>query len=223
MRDWSSLPAPALLDLTPPRFAREIDVDAILARAPPGAANKGVIVKAAFDSVQARPELAAWSPERIWAEAGCPGETPGLFQFVPLRHYLDVMVFAAKLLRPECIGEGLREIGVAIYPGFVETLVGRMVFGALGRNPARVLMMGPNGWRICNNFGEVHSEQLGPEHVRYHFVDHPFALVETLYAGTVEGACRVLEVTPELLVAQPSARQSVVDIRWRPHADSSTS
>lgn len=190
----------------------------MLAAVPSNAANKGVIVKAAFDSVRARPELAEWTDEAIWQGAGQALPLPGLFQNVPFRPYLGVLVFAARLLRGSELGEGLREVGMAAYPGFVETLVGRMLFGALGRNPLRVLMMGPNGWRICNNFGEVHSEQLDAQHVRYHFQGHPFGLLETLYVGTVEGACRVLEITPEIEVAKPSDTRGVIDIRWQANA-----
>jgi uncharacterized protein (TIGR02265 family) len=214
MRSSARVTHPDALELAPPRFDRPIDVASMLAVVPSNAANKGVIVKAAFDSVRARPELAAWTDEAIWQGAGQTLPLPGLFQSVAFRPYLDVLTFSARLLRGDAIGEGLREIGVAIYPGFVETLVGRMVFGALGRNPQRVLMMGPNGWRICNNFGEVHSEQLGAAHLRYDFRGHPLDLVETLYVGTVEGACRVLGVTPELTVARVGEQRGVIDIRW---------
>lgn len=215
MRCSASVTRADALELAPPRFDRPIDVAAMLAAMPSNAANKGVIVKAAFDSVHARPELATWTDEAIWQGAGQTLPLPGLFQSVAFRPYLDVLVFAARLLHGDRLGEGLREIGVAIYPGFVETLVGRMVFGALGRNPLRVLMMGPNGWRICNNFGEVHSEQLGDAHVRYDFRGHPFGLLETLYVGTVEGACRVLGVSAEIEVACPSEQHGVIDIRWQ--------
>jgi uncharacterized protein (TIGR02265 family) len=214
MRSSSGVTHPDALEFAPPRFDRPIDVDSMLAAVPSNAANKGVIVKAAFDAVRARPELAAWTDEAIWQGAGQTLPLPGLFQNVAFRPYLDVLVFGARLLRGDAIGEGLREIGMAIYPGFVETLVGRMVFGALGRSPLRVLMMGPNGWRICNNFGEVHSEQLDAAHLRYDFLGHPFGLLETLYVGTVEGACRVLGITPEIAVARVGEQRGVIDIRW---------
>ncbi len=81
------------LDFTPPRVDRPIDAAAILARMPPGAASKGVILHSALDSVLVRPDLADWTGERILAEACGLEAMPGPFQNVPFRHYLDTLIF----------------------------------------------------------------------------------------------------------------------------------
>jgi uncharacterized protein (TIGR02265 family) len=204
------------LKFAAPRIDREIDIDAILARLPPRIATKGLTVKAALDRLQARPDLAEWTDERVLAGAGVPTQRPGLLQDIPWGDYLRLTVFVARLLRgPDRVPEGLREIGRGMYGVFGETLIGRMLFGTLGRNFGRVLLMGPNGWRICDNFGEVRAEQWPGQHVQYHFFEYPLEIVETTFLGTIEGACDWHDVDCELLVASPEERHTIVDIVWK--------
>ncbi len=121
----------------------------------------------------------------------------------------------AKLLRgPEAIGEGLREIGRSVFPRLAQTLIGRMLFGALGRNVNRVLMVAPAGWKICENFGDVRAVQLGPQHIRYTYTDHPIELIETIYVGSIEGAAPRFDVEIELGIALDGPRRTLLDIRW---------
>lgn len=202
------------LKFAAPPNDREIDIDEILARLPSGIATKGLTVKAALDRLQARPDLAEWTDERVLSSAGVPLQRPGLLQDIPWGDYLRVTVFVARLLCPGRVSEGLREIGRGMYGAFGETLVGRMLFGTLGRNFGRVLLMGPNGWRVCDNFGEVRAEQLPGQHVQYHFFEYPVEIVESTFVGTIQGACEWHDVEVELLVASASNRQTVVDVVW---------
>jgi uncharacterized protein (TIGR02265 family) len=204
------------LKFAAPRIDREIDVDAMLARLPPGIATKGLTIKAALDRLHARPDLAEWTDERVLAGAGMPLQRPGLLQDIPWADYLRLTVLVAGLLRgPDRVPEGLREIGRGMYGAFGETLVGRMLFGTLGRNFGRVLMMGPNGWRVCDNFGDVRAEQLPGQHVQYHFSTYPIEIVETTFVGTIEGACEWHDVAAELLIASADDCHTVVDLTWR--------
>ncbi len=203
------------LEFAAPRIDFEIDVDAILAKVPANATSKGVIVGAALDCLRARPDLAEWTDERVLAGAGVPTQRPGLLQDIPWSTYVRVIVFVARLLTPECVCVGLREVGKGNYGAFGQTLVGRMLFGTLGRNFGRVLLMGPNGWRVCNNFGEVKAEQLPGQTARYHFIGYPVEIVETHFVGTIDGACTWLDVESELLVAHRSEEHVVVDVAWR--------
>ena len=210
------LPDPHALSFAPPRLDRAIDLETILARAPRGATTKGVAIKAALDRVHARPDLAEWTDERVLAEAGVPAHRPGLLQDTPWSNYVRVCVFVAGLLRgSDRLAEGLRDVGVDMYKAFGETLVGRMLFGTLGRNFARVLMMGPNAWRVCTSFGEVRAEQQPGQHVRYTFTDYPVEMVETAFVGMIEGACAWHGIEAELLVAEADSRTMVIDIVWR--------
>lgn len=204
------------LKFAAPRIDRSIDIDEILARLPKHVATKGMTIKAALDRLQARPDLAEWTDERVLAAAGVAGQRPGLLQDIPWSTYLRVTVFVARLLYgPERVPEGLREVGRGMYAAFGETLVGRMLFGTLGRNFGRVLLMGPNAWRVCDNFGEVRAEQQAGQHVQYHFLDYPVEIVETTFLGAIEGACEWFDVESELLIASESNRHTVVDIAWR--------
>lgn len=204
------------LKFAAPRIDREIDIDAMLARLPTRIATKGLTIKAALDRLQARPDLAEWTEERVLAGAGMSLQRPGLLQDIPWADYLRVTVFVARLLcGPDRVPEGLREIGRGMYKAFGETLVGRMLFGTLGRNFGRVLMMGPNGWRVCDNFGDVRAEQLPGQHVQYHFFEYPIEIVESTFVGTIEGACEWHDVEAELLIASATDRHTVVDVAWQ--------
>ncbi|MFV8753684.1 DUF2378 family protein [Nannocystaceae bacterium ST9] len=203
------------LEFAAPRLDHSIDVDAILARLPAHAATKGLAISAALDRLRARPDLAEWTDERVWARVGAGHPRPAALQAVPWSTYLRVSVFVARLLDPECTCRGLREIGRAVPSAFGETLVGRMLFGTLGRNFARVLLMAPNAWRICDNFGAVEAEPLSARQVRFHFVDYPTEIVETAYVGTLEGVCTWLEVEAEFAIGCAGARRTVIDLTWR--------
>ncbi|MFV8753682.1 DUF2378 family protein [Nannocystaceae bacterium ST9] len=203
------------MEFAAPRIDREIDIPAILARVPANATTKGLTIKGALDRLRRRPDLDEWTDELVLAGAGVPTERPGLLQNIPWSTYLRVIVFVARLLRPDCVCEGLREVGRGMYGALGETLVGRMLFGTLGRNFARVLLMGPNGWRVCDSFGGVVAEQLPGQHVRYHFTDYPSEIVETTFLGAIEGACVWLDVEAEFLIADDRTRLCVIDIAWR--------
>lgn len=204
------------LQFAAPRLDRPIDIEAIVARLPKHATTKGLTIKGALDRLRARPDLAEWTDERVMIGAGVPAERPGPLQDIPWSSYLRVSVFVAGLLYgPERVPEGLREVGRGMYGAFGETLIGRMLFGTLGRNFGRVLLMGPNAWRVADNFGEVRAEQLPGQHVQYHFRNYPFEIVETTSIGAIEGACAWFDVEAEMLIAAESNQHTVVDIVWR--------
>jgi uncharacterized protein (TIGR02265 family) len=198
------------LKFAAPRIDLEIDVESMLTRLPPRAMTKGFTVKAAFGS-----DLADWTDERVLEGAGVPLQRPGLLQDIPYGNYVKVNAFVAGLLcGPDRVPEGLREIGRSMYPAFGETLIGRMLFGTFGRNFSRVLMMGPNAWRVVDSFGEVRAEQLPGQHVQYHFFDYPMEIVETSFVGTIEGSCEWNQVECELLIASASERHNIIDVVW---------
>lgn len=198
-----------------PRFDRPIDVEAMLARLPKHAATKGIIVASTLDALRRRPEHGEWTHERVLAEACGRTDMPGPFENVPYREFTSILLFVARLLRGDAIGEGLRELGRQVYPNFAATLIGRMLFGALRNDPQRMFAMGPRAWKVCENFGDVRAELLAREHVRYVFDEFPVELVETMYVGTIEGAGDVLGIELELEIAKLGTAQTLVDIRWR--------
>lgn len=201
-------------DFAPPRVDRPIDASTILAAMPPSAATKGVILQAAIDQALGYPELAGWTPAQILAEACGLESMPGPFHNVPFRHHLATLVFLAERLRGPALGEGLREVGKGVFPSFTQTLVGRMLFGALGRDVGRVMMMGPAAWKVCNNFGDVQATSIGPRHVRYTYVEHPIELIETMYVGTIDGAAPHFGITFELGIADAGRGRTLLDIQW---------
>jgi uncharacterized protein (TIGR02265 family) len=186
----------------------------MLARLPPHAATKGIIVASTIDALRRRPELDEWTGERILAEACGRTTMPGPFENVSYREFVPILLFVARLLRGDELGEGLRELGRAVYPNFATTLIGKMLFGALRSDPTRLIMMGPSAWKVCENFGNVSAEKQGPEHVRYAFDLHPVELVETMYVGTLEGVAAVMGLALELGLAHADTR-TLIDIRWR--------
>lgn len=192
----------------------------MLARLPSSAATKGIIVASTIDSAQRVPELAEWTRERVLVEACGRESLPGPFENVHYREYLPTLAFVARLLRGPAVGEGLRELGRQVYPSFAATLIGRMLFGTLRSDPARVIMMGPRGWKVCENFGDVRAERLAHAHVRYVFDELPIELIETMYVGTIEGAGEVLGIELELGIANAGAR-TWVDIQWRKRGEAS--
>lgn len=186
----------------------------MLARLPTHASTKGIIVASTLDAVRRRPDLDEWTSARILAEACGRADLPGAFENVSYREFVPILLLVARLLRGDELGEGLRELGRQVYPNFAGTLIGKMLFGALRSDPARLIMMGPSAWKVCENFGTVAAERHGPTHVRYVYDEHPVELVETMYVGTIEGVAAVMQLELELGIASEGSR-TLLDIRWR--------
>lgn len=148
-------------------------------------------------------------------EAGLTRATYLPFNAYPMADYLRLAVAVARHGWPELpIGEGLRRIGHQAYDTFLDSHLGKVVFGAFGRAFHLIAKHGDKGWALSINFGRIAVEELGPRHFRYHFSDMPIFL-ETHQVGAVEGAMKATGVTGEVLVEPRELSSLSMDLVWQ--------
>ena len=179
----------------------------IAALAPPNAAIKGLFLEDTLSQATDRAEALR--------RAGVTATRFPAFSDVPYLSYLRVMESVAKMKHPTVpVGSAVRHLARSYYARFRETMAGKVVFGVLGGDAARVLSQGYRGWSMTLNFGTFGAEVLGPRHMRYRFADYPSMMVETGDVGVVLGAMDTLGVRGQVLVATLDKTHAELDISW---------
>lgn len=197
------------LGTRPPPFDRPVDVEAHLAALPNGATAKGLFLKDPVRRVEkVHPEA------DVFREAGVPQRRLLPFFDYPYDELIRLLDAAAKILWPDVPrGEALRRLGRGAYEALLSAQVGRVLFGALGSDFARVAAIGARGWKVSVSFGEVRYEELGPRHGAYRFREFP-ALLETYQVGVVEGAMSVCGVQGEVWTKLEGLGDGVLEFWW---------
>jgi uncharacterized protein (TIGR02265 family) len=146
--------------------------------------------------------------------AGVPKRRYLAFLQYPYADILRLIAAAAKAIHPKLtLGEGMRRVGHSAYDRLFRTQVGAVVFGALGRDPARVFLAGPRGYRLSINFGSVTAESAGSCRVIYRYREMP-ALLETYQVGVLEGALRHLGVDGSVLIDLFDLANADLQVSW---------
>ena len=193
-----------------PDFKQPVDFAESLAKLPAKAAVKGMFFDYLGNVARSRGVDAA-----VAKRSGVASRRYTAFMEYPAVDYMQVIhALGAELFPNEPAKEGLRRIGQGIYPFFVTTMIGKVLFGVLGKNPDRVLPMGPKGWQVTTNFGAVSGEMIGPKNARYHFSGMPLFLDSYTY-GVIEGAYTAIDATGEVRVAVKDRESCTYDLAWR--------
>lgn len=191
-----------------PRTRFEIDVEGIVARVPETVTSKGMFFNRCLALAEHHDE------DELLRAAGIE-----VGRFIPFADYPWVQFFRLSVAvgNAICNGRtavGLREIGRTLYGEFADSLAGRMTFGVLRNNADRVIGLGAKAWNMSGIPGRVHAESIGDRHYRYHFVDHPADISETMSIGVLEGALHACGEVASLTIARADPMRAVIDIRW---------
>ncbi|MFO7564926.1 MAG: DUF2378 family protein [Enhygromyxa sp.] len=191
-----------------PRTRFEIDVEGIIARVPESVTAKGMFFTRCLALAEGHDE------DQLLRAAGI--EVPRLVPFVdyPWASFLRLSIVVADAICEGQTSVGLREIGRALYEEFADSLPGRMTFGVLRHNADRVIGLGAKAWNMAGIPGRIHSQSVGDQHYRYHFIDYPSDVTETLGIGVLEGALHSCGEVPRLSFARADAMNAIIDIRW---------
>lgn len=192
-----------------PRFGRSIDIEEQVRLLPAGAACKGLFFN---DPIQ---RLRRVDPKHALLDAGnAAGRRYVPFFDYPYSDFMRVLGATATAVYPTVPkGEALRRLGRAGYEALLQSQVGKVLFGVFGKSFEQVVKMGARGWAVSISFGKVEVEEVGPQHVRYHFRDLP-ALLETYQVGIVEGGMNVCGVEGEVRVHLTDPGNGSFDIQW---------
>jgi uncharacterized protein (TIGR02265 family) len=192
-----------------PRFDRKIVVEEHVRLLPHGAACKGLFFN---DPIQRLRKVSPQHP--LLSSSEIAGRRYVPFFDYPYSDFMRLLAATAADVYPSApLGEGLRRLGRAGYEALLQSQVGKVLFGVLGRDFESVVRAGVRGWSVSVSFGKVELEALGPRHMRYHFREFP-AYLETYQVGIVEGAMQVCGVSGEVRVKLRDLGHGTLDMRW---------
>lgn len=179
---------------TPPDWEAPFDLQAHLAKVPAGATVKGMFLSSTVETVKAR------------GGGLLTGEKFTAFRDYPLTRTLELLAEGASLVFPErSLRDGMRRLARPAFPVFADSMIGRTIFAAIGRDPKPVLGLASRAWRHATNTGKLESEPVDDTAVRVRVSD--FLLTEMVAVGIAEG------------VLQACGRQGVVVRRMQSPSD----
>ena len=191
-----------------PDFTKPLDLSSYLANTPVHATCKGLffqdvlaVVKAAAPAMTAQrlPQLA----QRYAA-----------FKDYPLRDHMELTSKVAGILYPDVsTREGLRRLGWLVYPGFAESLVGKVIFTMFGHDLDRVYELGPRSFPASMSHGRAESVRMGERHWRITFREI-YGFLDCYYVGVLEGPIRRAHKKYFVSFRAKSLADGVMDVRW---------
>lgn len=193
-----------------PDFTRDLDVRPYLERVPPDALCKGMFF---HDVVKAVKRVSPTAVEKLVPLMGRRRYVA--FKDYPLREHMELTAEAVKLLYPGLpTREAMRRLGWLAYPTFAESMVGRVVFGVLGRDLDKIFEVGPKSFEVSVTRGRAVAHLMGERHWRYELTD-VFGYLDTYYVGVLEGPIRHHGFTPDVRIHATSLSDALLDVRWR--------
>jgi uncharacterized protein (TIGR02265 family) len=187
----------------PPDLTRPLDVDAWLRTLPANATCKGLVAESILDSV----------PGTKLTDVKFAS-----FREYPLRDILELKVAAARVLRPDApLREGIAVVGQALFPKFVSTLLGRVMYGVFGGNVSSILRMANKSYEQTQNLGRVETTVVSATSVRMHFTNC-WTFLDSYHVGVVQGTLAACKVAGVVHVKMDSDIEGTLLVEWKPRA-----
>lgn len=192
-----------------PRTSAPVDLEAHLRATPAGATTKGMF----FSHLIGLAETAAPTADVVALAGLSPRRYVGFLDY-PYVDLLRLLYAAPRLVYPkDGVGLGLRKLGRTIYPLFLGSHVGRVLFGVLGSDVERVVALAPRGYALSTPFADVSGVQIGPRHFQIAMRGFP-GFLETQQVGVFEGALLHYGLTPRVTVDVVDLATATLDVRW---------
>lgn len=144
------------------------------------------------------------------------GKSYVAFKDYPTAEYAEICERAARLLWPEeSPREGLRRVGHMAYPDLAGTLIGRVVFGVLGKDIRAITRIVDKAYSISGTRGKATVLQLGDDSsvVR---LEEAFVYVDCLQIGAFEGALMACDLDGEIKLKRLGPASADLYTRWWP-------
>jgi len=136
------------------------------------------------------------------------------FRDYPYVELLRLIDAAAVVMHPGVPrAEGIRRIAQHAYDAMLDSHIGRVIFGVLGRSAESILLHGPKGYKVALNFGRVTAEKVGASAIVYRFRSMP-ALLDVYQPGVIEGAMRHCGVRADLSIAMQDIGNADLRVEW---------
>ncbi len=200
---------PPPMPLGEPRLDVAIDLQAHLNLVEPSATVKGMFCSQLFEHTQ------RVSPKTdLAAEANVPARRYLAFKDYPYSEWLRLCVTASRCCFAHLpLAHALRKMGNEAYETMLSSVLGKVLFLALGRDVGRVLENGPRAYGVTIRCGSVTARRVGPKQIQYQYKGMP-GLLETYQVGVIEGAVVATGGRPKLAIELEDLAHATIDIQW---------
>jgi uncharacterized protein (TIGR02265 family) len=187
-----------------PVLTAPINLAAHLALAPAHGKVKGMFFRRMIDEAK----------KRSGKDFGTRSYFP--FSDYPLADWLTLLHDAALHAYPkEPVRSGLRRLGRSMYPTFVDSMVGKVVFSVAPNSVMQALPLYPRIWSIISNHGTAAVDELtnGRVIIRLRNV---WDFLDSFQLGSLEGGMGFFGVTADVKVAVLGPCDADFELTWRP-------
>jgi uncharacterized protein (TIGR02265 family) len=187
-----------------PALTAPLDLAAHIALAPRHGKVKGMFFRKIIDDVR--------------AATGKTIRNRSYFHFsdYPLSDWLALLYDAAQCAYPhEPVRAGLRRLGRSMYPTFVDSMIGKVVFSVAGNNVTRALPLYPKIWSVVSNHGTAVVDELTEGRVVIR-LRNVWDFLDSFQLGSLEGGMGFFGVDARVKVAEISPCDADFEIIWTP-------
>jgi uncharacterized protein (TIGR02265 family) len=185
-----------------PDDARPVLPERVIQSTPDGASVRGMF----FNSYVEQAKERGIRLDDVGAHAG--------FKYYPAREWQRFIVQVAQKFHPDLpLGGALRRVGLSAYPTFAESMVGRVVFGVLGKDLARIMRVAQKGFE--HSLSSARVELLSADdHSARLYLAGVYGFFDTYTVGVFEGAIRVCEREGDVHVRLIGHGEGEIFVRW---------
>ncbi len=181
---------------------RHIDVNAYIKRVPKHATGKGMFL------VRLLQELDRRGIARPTSERFLP------FGDYPLQRCLELNAQAARLMFPTLpLADGLRRVAWTSFDTFARSLIGQVLFGAVGHDVDSILKLSSRALSCATNVGTNELEVIR-DRTAVLQVEDAFLFAEQFGVGMLEGVLRTCKCEGEVLASMTSPTSGAFYVRW---------
>ncbi|MGE0320714.1 MAG: DUF2378 family protein [Polyangiaceae bacterium] len=189
-----------------PDWDAPIDPQLYIQKASPMATAKGMF----FAMVQ-RELKKAGKLSRVASAA----PTYRAFKDYPYVDLLKLEVDACAELYPQAsLREGLRRLGHCVFPMFLDQMIGRVLFGVVGRDPQQLLRLAAKGYAIAASHGTGKALEVnGTSGILR--LENVCNFPTAFHVGVVEGTLKHLDLRREVEIEEHSLFDVDIRASWR--------
>jgi uncharacterized protein (TIGR02265 family) len=142
------------------------------------------------------------------------GDSYIAFKSYPGHDYVRLSVKVAAAIYPELsLREGLRRMGQTVYPTLLQSMIGRVVFGALGGDVRAIMRLVPKGYSISSKVGEVVVKEVSDTHALLSFKEF-YGFYDCYQVGVIEGAILFCKKKPDIKIRVLAPGQFEMLCHW---------
>lgn len=189
-----------------PTMTGALDVDAYLALVQPGATVKGMQFQGLLDecALRGRP---------------IPGRRYVAFRDYPGEELVELLALCAERLHPsEPPREGLRRLGRIAYPTLRRSLLGKIVFGAVGSDIPMLLSLVTKAYGLSGSTGRASVLEVGEREAIIR-LEEIYTFLDAWHVGILEGAVTTYASDPVVRIRPLSPTSADFWVRWSPSGD----